>query len=146
MDLKKRRKSQAALEYLVTYGWAILAIVIVAAILWYFGIFNPSKYTGSKQSGGSATLSVIDYPTTGTTGVSVKFGNSAGATLNTVNSTIDGVASTCTPDTNIAANAQFSCSTNGASFASGDEVSMTVYYVNALSGIAHADDGFVKAQ
>jgi hypothetical protein len=33
---KKSRKGQAAMEYLMTYGWAILVIVIVLAALYYF--------------------------------------------------------------------------------------------------------------
>ncbi|RLG18945.1 hypothetical protein DRN67_03700 [Candidatus Micrarchaeota archaeon] len=34
------RKGQAAMEYLMTYGWAILVIVIVLAALLYLGVFN----------------------------------------------------------------------------------------------------------
>lgn len=34
------KKGQAATEFLMTYGWAILAIVIVAAVLWNMGIFK----------------------------------------------------------------------------------------------------------
>lgn len=37
------KRGQSALEYLVTYGWAILAIVIIAAVLWYFGVFSQPK-------------------------------------------------------------------------------------------------------
>jgi hypothetical protein len=37
MDFKR---GQAAMEYLMTYGWAILVIVIVLAALLYLGIFN----------------------------------------------------------------------------------------------------------
>jgi len=33
---RKGRKGQAAMEYLMTYGWAILVIVIVLAVLAYF--------------------------------------------------------------------------------------------------------------
>ena len=33
MDTKK---GQAAMEYLMTYGWAILVIVIVLAVLWFY--------------------------------------------------------------------------------------------------------------
>jgi uncharacterized protein (UPF0333 family) len=36
------KKGQAATEFLMTYGWAILAIVIVAAVLWNMGIFKGS--------------------------------------------------------------------------------------------------------
>ena len=37
------RRSQSALEYMMTYGWAILVIVIVAAVLYSLGIFSPAS-------------------------------------------------------------------------------------------------------
>src|SRR3989338_8439139 len=37
-----KRKGQAALEFLMTYGWAILVVLIVIGALAYFGILNPS--------------------------------------------------------------------------------------------------------
>lgn len=37
----KIEKSQAAFEYLITYGWAILGILIVGVVLWQFGAFSP---------------------------------------------------------------------------------------------------------
>jgi uncharacterized protein (UPF0333 family) len=36
-----KKKAQAALEYLMTYGWAILVIVIVIAALYALGVFTP---------------------------------------------------------------------------------------------------------
>ena len=48
------RKSQSALEYLMTYGWAILIIVIVAGVLYSFGVFNPSSSTSTSVSGFSS--------------------------------------------------------------------------------------------
>jgi hypothetical protein len=38
---KIKKNGQSALEYMMTYGWAILIIVIVAVILYSMGIFNP---------------------------------------------------------------------------------------------------------
>lgn len=38
------RRGQAAMEFLMTYGWAILAAVIAIAVLAYFGVFSPSRY------------------------------------------------------------------------------------------------------
>src|SRR3989344_4614103 len=35
------KKSQAAMEFLMTYGWAILIVLIVLAVLFAFGVFNP---------------------------------------------------------------------------------------------------------
>ena len=45
------RKSQSALEYLMTYGWAILIIVIVAGVLYSLGIFSPSSSVGATITG-----------------------------------------------------------------------------------------------
>ena len=65
------RKGQAAMEFLMTYGWAILAAVIAIGVLAYFGVFSPGKYTpsatvvnppfyavGSSLSGTTDTISL----------------------------------------------------------------------------------------
>ncbi len=49
--LNKSKRSQSALEYMMTYGWAILLIVIVAVILYSMGIFNPSSSITSTSTG-----------------------------------------------------------------------------------------------
>ena len=38
------RKAQAAIEFLMTYGWAILAAIVVIGVLAYFGVFSPKSY------------------------------------------------------------------------------------------------------
>ena len=38
------RKAQSAMEYLMTYGWAILIIGVVLAAMFQMGLFNPSRY------------------------------------------------------------------------------------------------------
>jgi hypothetical protein len=37
------RKAQAALEFLTTYGWAFLVILVMIGALAYFGVLNPSN-------------------------------------------------------------------------------------------------------
>ena len=37
-------KSQAAMEYLMTYGWAILIIALTLAVLYSLGIMNPKNF------------------------------------------------------------------------------------------------------
>jgi hypothetical protein len=39
------------MEYLMTYGWAILVVIIVGVVLWQMGIFNPSGGTAPGFSG-----------------------------------------------------------------------------------------------
>ena len=36
------KKGQAAMEYLMTYGWAILVVLIALGALFYLGVFNPT--------------------------------------------------------------------------------------------------------
>ena len=38
------RKGQAAMEFLMTYGWAILVVLAAIGALAYFGILNPSRF------------------------------------------------------------------------------------------------------
>ena len=45
LNIEKTRKGQAALEFMVTYGWAILGALIVIGALSYFGVFNTQRYT-----------------------------------------------------------------------------------------------------
>ena len=45
------KKAQSAMEYLMTYGWAILIVIIVAAALYALGVFNPAAYTGRVPTG-----------------------------------------------------------------------------------------------
>lgn len=40
----KGKRAQAAMEFLMTYGWAILIILVAIAALAYFGVLNPTRY------------------------------------------------------------------------------------------------------
>jgi uncharacterized protein (UPF0333 family) len=41
------KRGQAAMEFLMTYGWAILAAIIAIAVLAWFGVFSPGRYVSS---------------------------------------------------------------------------------------------------
>ena len=42
---------QSAMEYLMTYGWAILVIAVVLGVLYSLGVFNPSNFAPKAQPG-----------------------------------------------------------------------------------------------
>ncbi len=44
-------RMQSAMEYLITYGWAILIIVVVLGALYAFGVFSPSNFSPRTQPG-----------------------------------------------------------------------------------------------
>ncbi len=55
----KNKKGQSAMEYLMTYGWAILVIVVVVGALYAMGVFNPSASTPPQVS--SSDFSYTDH-------------------------------------------------------------------------------------
>jgi hypothetical protein len=57
----RRLRGQAAVEYLMTYGWVVLALVIVIGVLFSTGIFSPNYMAADECNFGnnlkcSATL------------------------------------------------------------------------------------------
>jgi len=42
------RKAQAAMEYLTTYGWMLMVVLIVLGVLLYFGIFSRPAITSCR--------------------------------------------------------------------------------------------------
>ncbi len=57
-------KAQSAMEYLMTYGWAILVIAVVLGVLYSLGIFNPSNFA-PKAAPGSCQVFRPNGPGTG---------------------------------------------------------------------------------
>ena len=47
-EVIKVKKGQAAMEFLMTYGWAILVVLVAIGALAYFGVLNPSKFLPSS--------------------------------------------------------------------------------------------------
>lgn len=41
-------KGQAATEFLMTYGWALLVVLVAISALAYFGVMSPSKFLPEK--------------------------------------------------------------------------------------------------
>jgi len=48
---KASAKAQSAMEYLMTYGWAILIISVVLAALFQLGVFNPMTFAPKAPPG-----------------------------------------------------------------------------------------------
>ena len=53
-----RGKGQGALEYLQTYSWAILVVLIVGVVLWQLGIFG--SHSGSNTSSGFTAMKILN--------------------------------------------------------------------------------------
>ena len=96
-----KNKSQAALEFLVTYSWALLAILITIGALYYFGIFDFSKFLPEKCSF-TSQLECIDFVMKGSPDneVMIKISNNLGEPIDVESLSITNDASpplSCTP-------------------------------------------------
>jgi len=138
------KKGQSALEYLMTYGWAILIIIIVGGVLYYYGVFSPSKLVGESKIGFSK-VQVDTWAVDGANdNVSFIFENRAGKEITITNVTVD----TTTTDTAItmpegAKSAVFE-SVNCPSIDAGDAYrwDVTVYYtLTGYSGTTLTSSG-----
>jgi hypothetical protein len=58
--LLRNLKSQAALEFLTTYAWAFLVILVMMGALAYFGILKPTKLLPDRCNFGTE-INCIDY-------------------------------------------------------------------------------------
>ena len=54
------KKAQAALEFIMTYGWAILVVLVAVGALAYFGVLSPDRFLPSKCTL-SAGLACVDH-------------------------------------------------------------------------------------
>jgi len=58
--MMRSTKSQAAMEFLMTYGWALLVVIIVIAALAVFGLLNPNRFLPEKCEFGPG-ITCIDF-------------------------------------------------------------------------------------
>lgn len=91
------KKAQAAMEFLMTYGWAILVVIVAIGALYYFVGVNPDRFLNPTCNLIPGLDCQQDFKVTNS-GATLVLGNNMGATV-TVNSiTLSGTGvSGCTP-------------------------------------------------
>ncbi len=124
----KGKSAQAALEFLMTYGWAILVVLAAIGALAYFGILDPGRFVNNSctlQSGfGCDDMKAFEPPAND---VVFRIQNSLGKDITNVSVNLD--TNDCTG---------FSPITVG-TLDNGDQVSLNFSCSNDLEGILRAD-------
>lgn len=85
------KRGQAAMEFLMTYGWAILAAVVAIGVLAYFGVFSPGKLAPDRCYV-SSPFGCEDYLVS-TAGVDMVIRNGIGESATLSNVTVTGCGS-----------------------------------------------------
>ena len=83
-----KKKGQAAMEFLMTYGWAILVVIAAIAALAYFGVLDPARLLPERCQF-PAGMDCIDKAAITTDTVTIALRNNIGFGI-TVDSATDG--------------------------------------------------------
>jgi hypothetical protein len=155
-----RWKGQTAVEYLMTYGWAILVVLVVGVVMWQMGFLEMSRGATPDKRGFSqvtpldwfmkpdGTFSAVVVNNAGT----ILNVDSAGAIVimgggsNPICSTVAASLQTGTP---FRPGAARTLNFTGCPLASGTKmgdyyrVNLTIGYNNPSSGLPHVSNGVV---
>lgn len=136
------KRGQAAMEFLMTYGWAILAAVIVVGVLWYM-IGNPANLAGNNfQVSAPLVGNAMSIDATTTT---LEIRNGASESITVTNITVGSCNSA--PGASVAAGSlqAFSVACNRTS---GDRVNddVTISYTTSGSSVTQSATGSVTGR
>ena len=81
------KKAQAAMEFLMTYGWAVLVVLSTIGALAYFGVLSPSKYL-PETCLFSQGISCLDYKVT-SSNIEMYLMNGYGQDIDVYNISVD---------------------------------------------------------
>ncbi len=144
---------QSAIEYMTTYGWAVLLILIVGMVLWQMGAFTPpSPPPGCR---GFSHITVLDHSASRNDNmVYLVLTNEAGTKLRIssggISSSIADVSCDTAPSSDIdpfrpgqGVRVNISCSDLSANYAAGEyyRVHINISYTNPSSGMTHKSAG-----
>jgi hypothetical protein len=85
---KRTKKGQAAIEYMITYGWAFLVIIAAVGVLGYFGLLNPTKYIPESCQFGEQ-LKCIEHNVMNNGTIEIRFRNNFGTDVVVTNANGD---------------------------------------------------------
>ncbi|OYT53287.1 MAG: hypothetical protein B6U72_06410 [Candidatus Altiarchaeales archaeon ex4484_2] len=139
---KMDSKGQGAMEYLMTYGWAIMVVMIVGVVLWQMGIFKMGS--GGSGMSGFGAVKPLDHASPSSGNINISFTNAAGARITNIAVSVDGIS--VTPSvTDVAPGNKFTaggavatvCPTNAETY----DASVNVTYTNSITGLGHTGSG-----
>jgi len=152
------KKAQAAMEFLMTYGWAILVVLVAVGALAYFGVLNPGKFLPSSCTIGPG-LSCGEFKAS-TSNVVIYVRNGLGKSINVsfYNLTTVGSSQSCTanitnvalaPSVILADGAQnsftFACSSMG-SVGDRFKATQTIMYTASGESLSHTMTGDITTK
>jgi len=138
------KRAQAAMEFLMTYGWAILVVLAAIGALAYFGVLSPDRFMPEKCTLPSG-MACTDFTWDGTAGFSLQIQNSAGFDMSGLIVSVNGTGCNVADNSNQALNdgdAYIYTFAGGCENLTGKfKGSINIDYTNIQTGMAHTKVG-----
>ena len=139
-----KKRGQAAMEFLMTYGWAILVVLVAIAALAYFGVLSPARFL-PERCFLAPGVACLDHSIS-TSGLSLVLRNSLGSDISGVTVAACGGTSASTALANGAqATVSITCSpalSSGSQF----KGTLNLTYTNVDTGLTHSVNGDLAAR
>ena len=134
--MKFFKKSQAAMEFLMTYGWAILVVLVAIGALAYFGVLSPDRFLPAKCTL-PAGVACVDF-NIDSGNVNIVLRNGLGFNLDNMVVSVSGCANSITP-TVLANGAQGTFTATACGLTSGNKFKgdINVSYRNIDTELSH---------
>ncbi len=143
-----KKRGQAAMEFLMTYGWAILVVLVVIGALAYFDVLSPGRML-PKKCQLTTGLVCVDHTAT-TTGLTMLVNNGLGSDITVTEITFDADNGqyTCTgglADTNLMSGQEQSFAVAGCVITAASNTrikgDLTLTYLNLQTSLTHTVTG-----
>lgn len=140
----RKKRAQAAMEFLMTYGWAILVVLAAIGALAYFGVLSPDRFLPEKCTLPSG-VACLDF-TGDNSGATLVIQNSAGFDMQNVSVYVNSTTAdmTCTDDDadeTLVDGEKDTFSCTGTLPDGKYKGTITIEYTNAQTTLAHAKSG-----
>ncbi|RLI98247.1 MAG: hypothetical protein DRO99_01185 [Candidatus Aenigmatarchaeota archaeon] len=129
-----KRKAQAAMEYLMTYGWAILIVIIVVAALYAMGVFTATSPVACSPCFGT-DFAFVDYAS----GTLVLTNGASAKTITSVSGGSIDATSECQLNAECEAGDQVKLS----GISTSGDVDLSITYTATASGLEHTATGTI---
>jgi hypothetical protein len=154
------KKAQAAMEFLMTYGWAILVVLAAIGALAYFGILSPGNLLPQKcefQAGldctehpdASESTGVITFPIVNSMGYRITVDSVVSGSCTGAGSTIgvNGAAPVALPG-DLANGEPGTIALGGCTLTEGERYNevVTISYTSNATGMVHSATGTVAGK
>lgn len=154
----RQKKGQAAMEFLMTYGWAILVVLAAIGALAYFGVLSPDRFLPEKCTLPSG-MACLDSTWTSSDGVTAVIQNSAGFDMSGVTVSVSPASGTaCNGSLSYVASTSSTSNENSTSLTDGEKKTyrltsgctgltgkfkgdLNVAYTNQQTGLTHTKSG-----